>query len=341
MEWALSWFEKISIELSSSRKRRSDFRKSSGIRRKNIRHTPSTTVSSAKFRSTKDNKNSRSPIFIMNGNWAPPPRVLHDNMMKAYVVKSREMNDFFRLLREDTLLKKFLEYDSCYKCADNFNLACVFAYFKRCNFKFEEYNRLNFFCCLYLVHDMEEDDEDYKYEIFPWALGSFWMKKISSFLRLKETIWARMNYRAVVSYACCKELMSIVPDHPIWTRERPHYHGKVIRTYAKEKDSNVPRGPEQSPPYCMACQLASNNRVQTDLRVSLSGTARGQVTRERSSNDSAFGSYFEEDFEDFIEPRVNSCILQSPCEETWLSQETYHSTSICSRNDGSYLLPEE
>ncbi|KAF8569627.1 hypothetical protein P879_00758 [Paragonimus westermani] len=246
MEWALSWFERISIELSSSRKRRSDIKKIGCIRRKNIRHTPSTTVSSARFRSYKDSGSFKSPMFIMNGNWAPSPQVLHDNMMKAHVVKSREMNDFFRLLY--TVLKKFLEYDSCYKCADNFNLACVFAYFKRCNFKSEEYNRLNFFCCLYLVHDMEEDDEDYKYEIFPWALGSFWMKKISSFLRLKETIWARMNYRAVVSYACCKELMSLFPDHPIWTRKRPRYHGKVTRAYAKEKNSNVPRGPEQSPP---------------------------------------------------------------------------------------------
>ncbi|KAF5399163.1 speedy protein A [Paragonimus heterotremus] len=352
MEWALSWFEKISIELSSTRKRKADFKRSNGIRRKNIRHTPSTIMSSVKSRLNKNNEDSKSPMFIMNGNWAPSPRVLHDNMMKAYVVKSREMNDFFRLLctfhhliigclDEDTLLKKFLEYDSCYKCADNFNLASVFAYFKRCNFELEEYNRLNFFCCLYLVHDMEEDDEDYKYEIFPWALGSFWMKKISSFLRLKETIWARMNYRAVVSYTCCKELMSIVPDHPIWRRERPRYHGKVTRAYAKEKDSNVPRGPEQSPPYCMACQLASKNRVRTDSSISLPHTASRQITRERSSNDSAFGSYFEEDFEDFIEPRVSSCILHSPCEETWLSQETCHSTSMYSRSDGSYLLPEE
>ncbi|KAA3682297.1 uncharacterized protein DEA37_0010678 [Paragonimus westermani] len=251
MEWALSWFEKISIELSSTRKRRGDIKKIGCIRRKNIRHTPSTTVSSARFRPNKDSGSSKSPMFIMNGNWAPSPQVLHDNMMKAHVVKSREMSDFFRLLcrfyhltfgcsDEDAVLKKFLEYDSCYKCADN--------------------------------------------------------------------------------------LMSIFPDHPIWTRERPRYHGKVIRAYAKEENSNVPRGPEQSPPYCVACQPISENRADTDLIVSLPITASGQITRERSSNDSAFGSYFEDvvgDFEDFIEPSATS---QSPCEETWLSQETYHSS---------------
>ncbi|VEL41840.1 unnamed protein product [Protopolystoma xenopodis] len=76
---------------------------------------------------------------------------------------------------------------------------------------------------------MEEDDEDLKFEIFPWALGSFWRDKISNFLKLKENIWARMSYRAVVSLKCCLELMSIFPDHYIWKRTRLAHHGYAMR----------------------------------------------------------------------------------------------------------------
>jgi hypothetical protein len=57
----------------------------------------------------------------------------------------------------------------------------------------------------YLAADMEEDDDDFKRALLPWALGNPWRKEYREFLKDRDALWRTLDYRAVVSCTTCHE----------------------------------------------------------------------------------------------------------------------------------------
>ncbi|XP_075382229.1 speedy protein C [Mycteria americana] len=198
----------------------------------------------------------------------------------------QEREAFFSLL-EDDVVQEFLSMDVCCRISDKYLLAMVLTYFKRAGLPTSEYTRINLFTALYLANDMEEDEEEHKYQIFPWALGRRWRRLFPRFLRRRDRLWARMSYRAAVSRHCCEEVMAMEPWHWVWLRERPPHHSGAIRTYGRDpRDLGPPRLPTclrcACPPACTLPAPACTREEEEDAAAWVQDVFILQPRRRRS-----------------------------------------------------------
>ncbi|XP_056419219.1 speedy protein 1-A-like isoform X1 [Hyla sarda] len=166
------------------------------------------------------------------------------------ILQPEERAAFYRLLDEGHI-QLFLGRDSCYKIADKYLLAMVLIYFRRANLRTEEYNTY-FFPALFLANQFEED-EMFRREIYPWALGPMWTAMKTWMLHLRNLLLLRMRFHAWVTRDTCDLIMAQDPEYWAWKRERKEHQGWAIRWYRRDPGEYIPRGPWWIPPACSVC----------------------------------------------------------------------------------------
>ncbi|KAK8401476.1 hypothetical protein O3P69_001003 [Scylla paramamosain] len=226
---------------------------------------------------------------------------------------SYEQFRWFAQLTESPKIHNFLKRDICYRHADKYLLAMVFTYFVRACLRKDQYTEKYFFAALYLAHDMEEDEEELKYEVFPWALGARWRRSYHSLLKVRDDIFWAIHCRAVVSKRGCDQVMDMQPDCWLWQRERPTYHGGATRDYLRDpSDDGRPRGPGRSPLQCQLCleRECVNSENSYLLYLSDSSSSMGTLCLEASIIEHKEG---DSGFETFLcEPCGTSLVSLEP-----------------------------
>lgn len=184
------------------------------------------SIISSESRAMKKGNMVVRPIQMGFQKFVRRPSIIRER--KKGEVKTSELRRYLNLL-EMGIVSRFLERDSCYRISDKYLLAAAFVYFKRAGYPLEKYTPRNFFVSLYLANDLEEDEEDLKYEIIPWAIGNDRPNRIQEFLKERDHLFREIGQRGVVSRICCEEVMAIIPNSKFWLRNRLLHHAGGVR----------------------------------------------------------------------------------------------------------------
>ncbi|XP_056425265.1 speedy protein 1-A-like isoform X3 [Hyla sarda] len=98
-----------------------------------------------------------------------------------------------------------------------------------------------------------EEDEMFRREIYPWALGPMWTAMKTWMLHLRNLLLLRMRFHAWVTRDTCDRIMAQDSEYWAWKRERKEHHGWAIRWYRRDPGEYIPRGPWWIPPTCSVC----------------------------------------------------------------------------------------
>lgn len=141
-----------------------------------------------------------------------------------------DVRNFLALL-DDPVVKSFSIHDVCFRSLDQYLVSMVFVYFKKARLRHEEYTRDNFFRALYLAHEMEEEYEENRWELLPWALGRQWQYRLREFVAAKNELWQRMSFRGVVPAKACWQVLSLpaFQKHSAFLRVRDSSHSEILR----------------------------------------------------------------------------------------------------------------
>lgn len=129
----------------------------------------------------------------------------------------------FQNLLENAFIKTMIEMDEKCLLLDKYYLAMTYCYFLRCNVGLNEFYVFTFLAALYLVHEIEEDNDYGRMIIFnslKFGKEKLDRRILYKFNKLRVYLWIKMNYRAIVSRTTCIQIIDMMPNQATWHRSR-------------------------------------------------------------------------------------------------------------------------
>lgn len=99
--------------------------------------------------------------------------------------------------------------------ADNYLIAVALIYMLRAKYSIEQYSYFNLMVALYLAHEVEEENFEYRND-FVWAAfgtNSLNTENVRLFAKRKEKLWRDMGYNVIVKREEAESMMNKIMRH--------------------------------------------------------------------------------------------------------------------------------